>query len=229
MAALVLAPWAFGGAPDEARYLLCASVLAGCALVAALQREIADSTWRLAGAALLLPAWGLVQALAGRGAGWPASLEAVLALSAMLGLLVFWSVRGQDPRGADRLVAAVLAAGAAQGVFGVVQSTLAPYRVYGRASALVTAPFGSFVNHNHFAGLMEMCAVLAAGLAVARSRRDGATPAALACGGLTLALVLAHLASGSRGGLLALLCGFALLGASHAWRARVSRVASPGP
>ena len=50
-------------------------------------------------------------------------------------------------------------------------------RIYGRASAVVTAPFGSFVNHNHFAGLTEMGAVLAAGLAASRIRRDGPSPA----------------------------------------------------
>ncbi len=222
LAALAAAPWAFGGAPDEVRYALAALVLAACALAAAVQADVARPAWRLALAAALLPALGLAQALAGRGAGWPASLEAVLVLAATLSMLVFWAVRAQEARAGDRLIATVLATGLAQGAFGVVQSTLAPYRVYGRASPLVTAPFGSYVNHNHFAGLMEMGAVLAAGLAAARARRDGATPAALALAGLSLALVLAHLASGSRGGLLALLAGFALLGAAHAWRARAS-------
>jgi hypothetical protein len=41
--------------------------------------------------------------------------------------------------------------------------------------------------------------------------------------GLALGLALAHLASGSRGGLLALLAGFALLAAAHVARAGASR------
>lgn len=223
LAAIVAAPWPFGGAPDPARYALCAAALGACALAALVQREIPIRTLRLAQAASLLPAWGLVQASLGRGAGWPASLEAALVLAAMLAVLVYWSRRGRDPRAADRLLTAVLAVSAAQAVFGVVQSGLSPGRVYGRASELVTAPFGSFVNHNHFAGLLEMGAVLAAGLAAARARRDGATPWALGLLGLSLALVLAHLASGSRGGLLALLAGFAALAGAHAARAGASR------
>src|SRR4029450_435289 len=122
-------------------------------------------------------------------------------LSASLALLVFWSRRAQDRHAADRLMTALLVVGAAQGAFGVVQAALAPFRVYGRGSPLVTAPFGAFVHHNHFAGLVDVCAVLAPALATARARRDGATPSALALAGLALTLVLAHLASGSRGGL----------------------------
>ena len=223
LAALVIAPWPYGGAPDDARYALCALTLAGGALAALAHTEIAQSSSRLAGAAVLLAAWGLVQGLFGRGAGWPAAAEAVLVLSVSLAVLVFWSRRGQDREAADRLLWALLLVGAAQGAFGVVQGALAPFRVYGRGSELVTAPFGSFVNHNHFAGLLEMCAVLAAGLAAARARREGATPTAVGLCGLALGLVLAHLASGSRGGLLALLAGFVLLAAAHAWRARAAR------
>ena len=219
LATIAVAPWPFGGAPDPARYALCAAALGACALAAFVRREIPLVTLRLASAAALLPVFGLLQAASGRGAGWPASIEATLVLASMLATLVFWSRRGQDPRAADRLLATVLAAGAAQAVFGVVQSGLSPHRVYGRASELVTAPFGSFVNHNHFAGFVEMGAVLAAGLAAARARRDGATPGALGLLGLALALVLAHLASGSRGGFLALLAGLGALAAAHAGRA----------
>ena len=218
LATLVVAPWPFGGAPDAARYALCAAALSGCALAALSRRETPLVTLRLAQASVLLPAWSSPQAAFGRGAGWPASIEAVLVLSTMLAVLVFWNGRGRDPRAADRLLAAVLTACAAQAVFGVVQSRLTPARVYGRASELVTAPFGSFVNHNHFAGLVEMGAVLAAGLSAARARRDGASPGALALLGLALGLVLAHLASGSRGGFVALVCGLAALAAAHAAR-----------
>ena len=126
-------------------------------------------------------------------------------------MLVFWCGRAQDPRAADRAAFAVLAVISLQAVFGVVQANLAPGRIYGRAAAVVTAPFGSFVNHNHFAGLTEMGAVLAAGLAASRLRRDGPSPGGIALAGLTLLLVLAQLASGSRGGALALGAGFALL------------------
>jgi len=223
LAVLLAAPWPFGGAPDVARYALCAAALGACALAVFAQKEIAAHALRLGQAAALLPAWGLVQAAFGRGAGPTASVEAVLVLTATLSVLVFWSRRGQDPRAADRLLAVVLLSAGAQAVFGVVQSGLHPQQVYGRASPIVTAPFGSFVNHNHFAGLVEMGAVLAAGLAAARARRDGASAWAVGLLGLTLVLVLAHLASGSRGGLLALVAGLVALATAHVARGGPAR------
>jgi O-antigen ligase len=211
LAALVAAPWPLGGAPDPARYALAAAVLSAAALTTAAGTDDARITVRLAGAWALVCAWAGLQALAGRGAGWPATADALLVVAAFAAVLVFWCGRAQDPRAAERAVFTVLAVATAQAVFAVVQSRLSPGRVYGRASAIVTAPFGSFVNHNHFAGLTEMGAVLAAGLAASRLRRDGPSPSGIALAGLTLLLVLAHLASGSRGGALALGAGFALL------------------
>ena len=74
----------------------------------------------------------------------------------------------------------------------------------------MTAPFGSYVNHNHFAGLVGMGAVLAAGVAVAYAWRGGEMPPALlASGAAALGLTAAHFASRSRGGLVALLAGLA--------------------
>ena len=211
LAALVAAPWALGGAPDPARYALAALVLGAAALSAAVGTDDARTTVYLAGGWVLVGAWAGLQALVGRTAGWPATQDALLVLAAFAAVLVFWCGRAQDPRAAERAAFTVLAVATAQAVFAVVQSRLAPGRIYGRASAIVTAPFGSFVNHNHYAGLVEMGVVLSAGLAASRFRRDGPSPAAIALAGLTLLLVLAHLASGSRGGALALGAGFALL------------------
>jgi O-antigen ligase len=211
LAALVVAPWPLGGAGEPARYALAAVVLLAAAVSAASGPDDARITRRLAGAFGLFAAWAVLQALAGRGAGWPATLDALIPLAAFAAVLVFWCGRAQDPRAADRAAFAVLAVITAQAVFGVVQANLAPGRIYGRAAAVVTAPYGSFVNHNHFAGLTEMGAVLSAGLAATRIRRDGPSPGGIALAGLTLLLVLAHLASGSRGGALALAAGFALL------------------
>src|SRR5207249_2438145 len=88
--------------------------------------------------------------------------EAVLVISAMMAVLVFWSERGQDRYASFRLAGAVLAACGAQAIFGAVQWSLAPDRIYGQATPIVTNPFGSYVDHNHFAGLMEMGIVLSA-------------------------------------------------------------------
>lgn len=220
MAALLAAPWPLGGAPDAARGALCAVVLAGAALYAVAGADDAKSTARLAGSCALFATFAVLQAGLGRGAGGPAAADALVPLVAGASVLVFWSGRAQDPRAAERAAAAVLAVVTAQAVFAVVQSSLAPGRVYGRASAIVTAPFGSFVNHNHFAAQVEMGAVLAAGLAASRFRRHGPSPAGIALAGLTLLLVLAHLASGSRGGAVALAAGGLLLVAGHLATAR---------
>lgn len=209
---LLLAPWPYGSAPDEARYLLCALLLlagAGWAAGRALEgRGLPPLALPAAG----LPALGLLQAALGVSAAWVWTLEAVVVSAAMLTTLVFWSERSRDPAAATRLATAVLATCAAQAVFGAVQWQVAPDRVYGHASPFLTTPFGSYVNHNHFAGLLEMGAVLAAGLAVARIKRDGGpSPLVLALSSLSLGLVAAHLASRSRGGLIALVGGLALL------------------
>jgi O-antigen ligase len=132
----------------------------------------------------------------------------------MGGVIAFWSERARDAAAARRLVAVVLATCVAQAVFGAVQWSLGPTRIYGRETPYITAPFGSYVNHNHFAGLVGMGAVLAAGVAAAHARgRRGLSPAAIASAAAALVLTAAHFASRSRGGLLALLGGLAALGA----------------
>ena len=69
-----------------------------------------------------------------------------------------------------------------------MQWSMHPYRIYGQVTPIVTTPFGSYVNHNHFAGLVGMGAVLAAGLTLAsragachvarRARPAAASPSA---------------------------------------------------
>jgi O-antigen ligase len=129
-------------------------------------------------------------------------------------VFLFWSERARDAGPARRLILVVLATCGAQALFGAVQWSISPSRIYGEATPYVTAPFGSYVNHNHFAGLVGMGAVLAAGVAVAHARgRDHMSAAALAYGGVALGLTAAHLASRSRGGLIALIGGLTALGA----------------
>jgi len=62
--------------------------------------------------------------------------------------------------------------------------------------------FGPYVNHNHYAGLMEMLIPIAVGYVLSRSRSD---PARGSLGFAVLAPVASLLVSGSRGGFIALL------------------------
>ncbi len=221
LATIAVAPWPYGSAIDVARYAVAAALLLAVAIWAfGLARAGHRLPW-LAAPALALPALALVQATLARSVARVFTLEAAALLAAMAGVLVFWSERARDAGAARRLVLVVLATCGAQALFGAVQWSISPSRIYGQATPYVTTPFGSYVNHNHFAGLVGMGAVLAAGLAVAHARRRNAmSPAALASGGAALGLAAAHLASRSRGGLVALLGGLTALGAL--WLAAVS-------
>lgn len=223
---LALAPWAYGGAPDPARFALAAGVFVALALWA-LDRARGDAgPLPLVPCALGLPVWALVQALSGVSVAPLSTLDAALLLLAFLGAAAFWARRAGQHGPARRLAGVVLAVAAVQGTFGAVQHALAPGRVYGAATPLVTMPFGSYVNHNHFAGFVGMAALLAAGLAWGHARRMGEpAPGTVALGGLALGLAATLFASKSRGGLLALGAGVvalvALRGLESAWKREV--------
>jgi O-antigen ligase len=228
---LLVAPWLHGGAPEPVRYGLAAVVLAALALGAAAQTR-GTLEPPLLPAALGLPAWAFVQALTGASSSPRATLDAALLLTAGLGTSVLWARRARGPhRTGRRLAAVILTVALAQGVFGAVQQALTPGRIYGATTALLTMPFGSYVNHNHFAGLAAMATLLAAGLAWGHARRAGEpTPVSIGLGGLALALAATLFASRSRGGLLALGAGLAALLALRALEAgwREQRAGLPG-
>lgn len=208
LACLLAAPWPYGCASEAATFTLGAGLL--------LAAGLAFGAWSLQGRGLpalarpvaALLALGPVQIALGVSAARVWTGEAMLILAAMLGAAVFWSERGRAPEAAWRLAAGVLLACAAQALFGAVQWHWAPDHIYGQASEFLTTPFGSYVNHNHFAGLVGMGVVLAFGTALALARQPGGpTPASLGLFGLGLGLLAAHLASRSRGGLLSLAGG----------------------
>ena len=218
--AIVLGPWPYGSAADPARYGLAALVLFAVALFALGRAIAAEGLPWLTLPAAALPALALVQMTVGASTAPEWTAEAGLVLAAMLAALVFWSDRARDRAAAVRLAGAVLAVCAAEAVFGAVQWSLAPDRVYGHATASVTTPFGSYVNHNHFAGLLEMGIVLAAAMTLGLARlRGGATPGAVGLAGLAFGLVAVQVSSRSRGGLVALAAGLLVVGGLWAYAA----------
>jgi O-antigen ligase len=228
LGAVVVAPWAYGGAPDTARYALAALLLFACALWETGRALAGRGLPALALAAAGLPLLALFQAVSGTSAARVWTLEALLLLVAMMGVMVFWSERARDRAALVRVAGAVLLSCTAQAIFGAVQWSRAPDRVYGQSSPIVTTPFGSYVNHNHFAGLVGTGVVLSAAMALGHARRDGGlSPAAVGLGGLSLALTAAHLASRSRGGLLALAAGLAVMALLWVGSSRSGRM-SPG-
>jgi hypothetical protein len=167
------------------------------------------------------PATAAVTALDVRtAAGWhpisldPRSTVAATALAAACAL-VFWAVAlAARDESKDRLLRGMLlAAGAALAAFGIVQRLVRydPQAIYWSVQLPdVATPFGPYVNRNHFAGAMELVAFTAAGSALAAlgaARRAAAiAPAAVAA----LALV-ALVATTSRGAMVGLVTGAAVL------------------
>src|SRR5262249_21185172 len=157
-------------------------------------------------AVLPLAALPVVQSLAGAGAPAP-TLDAALALwTPLAAWLALRSPRGG--RGGVIVASVVGVAALLQAVFGLAQASVAPHSIYGRSTAWMTSSFGSFINHNHFAGYAELGALVCLGLCAERLRRDPEVSArALLWAGAAGLVALARLASGSRGGVVGLAAG----------------------
>ena len=212
LGAVVLSPWPYGSADDRARFALSALLLLAAALWCVGRGLDGTGLPALIKPALGLPLLAILQLILGTSAAPVWTVEALILLLALLATFLVASEEAREHAAARWLAAALLAACAAQAAFGAWQWSASPARIYGRSTPIVTAPFGSYVNHNHFAGLVEMGALLAAGLCAGLARRgERRLSRAVLAGGLTLGLTAAHLASRSRGGLVALLSGFALL------------------
>ncbi len=227
LGALLLSPWPYGCAGDGPRFALCALLLAAAALWCLGRGLEGDGLPALLPPAAGLPALAMLQLGVGTSAAPVWTAEALVVLVALSAAFLVASEEARDHVAARWLAAAMLTACALQAGFGAWQWSATPARIYGRATPIVTAPFGSYVNHNHFAGLIEMGALLAAGLCAGLFRRGGVSRAVLAAG-LTLGLTAAHLASRSRAGLVALLSGFALLALLAATRGSGARRAATG-
>jgi O-antigen ligase len=131
-----------------------------------------------------------------------------------LAVLAAPALRHRRPARAAALV--IGAAGLAVALYGIVARTFFGSRLYGVIPVPTIAPFGPFVSKNHFAGYVEMAALLTLGLAVGladetrRSRgilgwidssRAGRVVVAY---GAVAVMVLAILISLSRGGAVSL-------------------------
>ena len=112
----------------------------------------------------------------------------------------------------------LVGAGTLVAIYGIVARTLFGPLLYGHIAVPTVSPFGPFVNKNHFAGYIEMPALIALGLGRGLWRQhakaaDAGVPApspdALVAFGASAAMVMAVLLSLSRGGALGVLSGIA--------------------
>ncbi len=203
LGAVAVAPWPYGGVADVWRYLLATLVFLASALVA-LRSDLRPGL----GAVLPLAAVPLVQILS-RSTTPAQALPAALALWSPLAAWLALRALGAPRRTATVVAGCALL----QAVFALVQASAAPHSIYGHSTPWMTSSFGSFINHNHFAGYAELGALLSLGLCADRLRRGRElSSGALFWAGAAALVMLAHVASRSRGGFLALAAGLLVFG-----------------
>jgi O-antigen ligase len=105
----------------------------------------------------------------------------------------------------------VTALGVALCFFAVYQQAKWGTLLYGRFPVPSATPFGPFVNHNHFAGIVEMCALVALGASIGHIGRQSPATSILLGGGAAV-MGIALILSRSRGSLIAASAGAILLG-----------------
>jgi O-antigen ligase len=151
-----------------------------------------------------LIAWIGIQILLGLTVDPDATKEGLLLLTAYFA--VFLVVINEDWSEAYILRTGLYMAtlGFAIALFGIIQASTWNGKIYWVREIALGTPFGPYVNHNHFAGLMEMLAPFTFGLALSKNL-DNLWRALLAFFVLTMSV--ATLLSGSRTGTLGLALG----------------------
>jgi hypothetical protein len=125
-------------------------------------------------------------------------------------------------------------------VYGFVARLVFGNKLYGVWSVPTVAPFGPFVSKNHFAGYVELAALLAVGLATGLADEARRGPGWLSwiesrrskwvvvAWGAALVLVLAVPVSLSRGGVVSLCAGLLVFGVLRLWTRGPSRLSPRG-
>jgi O-antigen ligase len=270
-AAVVAAPLPFGSVLGWTRVLL-AALLGGLLVLVALApggrawpRPVRQAA--IGAAALILPAClqlvplppALLRALSPAGAallaeggltGWhalslnPAATRDALVWLAACGAAVALVAALFDRRRLRLLLSALVVLGAAEAFYGLIEFLSGHHRIFLFEKRYYTGSVtGTYINKNHFAGLIEMILPIAAAWLALRLRRAGARSAGLRASileagsssgslslllalaiavmlaGLTLSFSIAGLALGLGA------CGAAAAGAWHAGRGDASRAA----
>jgi O-antigen ligase len=136
-----------------------------------------------------------------------------------------------------RTAIAIVTGGVTVALYGLAARLVFGSRLYGVWSVPTVAPFGPFVSKNHFAGYVELAALLAIGLAAGLASEARRGPGFLSwidstrarnvvvAWGAAAILVLAVPVSLSRGGVVSLSCGLLAFVGLRLWSKRGSRLA----
>ncbi len=142
----------------------------------------------------------------------------------------------RDRRTLLRAASAIVAGGVAVALYGLVARLVFANKLYGIWSVPTVAPFGPFVNKNHFAGYVELAALLAVGLATGLASEARRGPGFLSwiessrarfvvvAWGAAAILILAVPVSLSRGGVVSLGAGLVAFAGLRLWSRRDSRL-----
>jgi len=151
-----------------------------------------------------------------------ATARSLLLAAGLVALAVLAAPALADVTCAARVAVALTVSGLALSIYAIVARAIFGALLFGRYAVPTISPFGPFVSKNHFAGHVEMAALVAFGLALGLADRERdrssldwvRSPRAirvLLAAGAALVMSLAILASLSRGGILSLGAGVLLL------------------
>ena len=158
----------------------------------------------------------------------------------LLALALVAATAARERRLLLRAAVAIVAGGVAVALYGVVARLVFTNKLYGIWSVPTVAPFGPFVNKNHFAGYVELAALLAVGLATglaSEARRASGFlgwiegPRAryvVVAWGVAAILILAVPVCLSRGGVVSLAAGIATFAGLRLWSHRSAGLSPRG-
>ena len=227
VAALVGAPWAFGAVVPWARMAL--GLVACLAVFLWAVGSVQQGALKLVWSPLYIPlAMFLILGLAQYGARLTLdkseTRQALVLLAADMAFF-FLAVQLFAAYGSVTLRAfglTVLVLAGSLGLFAILQFVSGARQIYGLLDTPGNMLYGPYVNHNHFAGLIEMLIPVAVLYIAGRQGRFSFGAWALLVSGATIA-VASLLLSGSRGGLLALAAEIVIAAtALLAWGARTT-------
>jgi O-antigen ligase len=202
VALMTFAPLAFGAVEfwSTAIVELLALFLAlSWVFGAARQHQIRLQMNSLAWAAMGLQTWVILQLALKRTLDRVDTRESLLLLFSYFSVFIVVSNEGWSLRWIRRLAFGIATIGFAVAAFGIIQSFSWNGHIYWIRRIQEGTPFGPYVNHNHFAGLMEMTFPVSLALVFSRSL-EGTWKALLVFFGVVMAL--ATLLSFSRGGII---------------------------
>ncbi|RLG68205.1 MAG: hypothetical protein DRO11_09330 [Methanobacteriota archaeon] len=127
----------------------------------------------------------------------------------------------------DRLIKVMIGVAFSVALLGILQHYATPGKIYGFRDASYAPSFGPYVNHNHFAGYMEMMTFLAIGylLAAYPARRGKGDPVGkrILLGFMITVMIISLCLSLSRGGIISFIVASSFL-IGMVWMKRRRRI-----